>query len=156
MLLDKGPDALLARIHLIRSARRSIDLQTYIFAEDDSAQLVLDELQAAAFRGVKVRLLLDQLSALEKVSTLAALSGLHANFELRLYNPVLDRARLSRRCMRWPRPVAGGRSTGACTPSCCWWTTRSPSPAGAITRTTISIGMRPTTSAIATCSSRGR
>ena len=95
VLLDKGPDALLARIHLIRSARRSIDLQTYIFAEDDSAQLVLDELQAAAFRGVKVRLLLDQLSALEKVSTLAALSGLHANFELKLYNPVLDRARLS-------------------------------------------------------------
>jgi phosphatidylserine/phosphatidylglycerophosphate/cardiolipin synthase-like enzyme len=95
VLLDKGPDALLARIHLIRSARRSIDLQTYIFDEDDSAQLVLDELQAAAFRGVKVRLLLDQLSALEKVSTLAALSGLHANFELRLYNPVLDRARLS-------------------------------------------------------------
>jgi phosphatidylserine/phosphatidylglycerophosphate/cardiolipin synthase-like enzyme len=94
-LLDDGPDALLARIHLIRSARRSIDLQTYIFAEDDSAQLVLDELQAAAFRGVKVRLLLDQLSALEKVSTLAALAGVHANFELRLYNPVLDRARLA-------------------------------------------------------------
>jgi len=95
VLLEKGPDALLARIHLIRSARRSIDLQTYIFDEDDSAQLVLDELQAAAFRGVRVRLLLDQLSALEKISTLAALSGLHVNFELRLYNPVLDRARLS-------------------------------------------------------------
>ncbi len=95
VLLDKGPDALLARVHLIRSARHSIDLQTYIFDEDDSAQLVLDELQAAAFRGVKVRLLLDQLSALEKISTLAALSGLHVNFELRLYNPVLDRARLS-------------------------------------------------------------
>ena len=95
VLLDKAPDALLARIHLIRTARRTIDVQTYIFDEDDSSQLVLDELQAAAFRGVKVRLLLDQLSALEKVSTLAALSGLHANFELRLYNPVLDRARLS-------------------------------------------------------------
>ena len=95
LLLEKGPDALLARITLIRSARRRIDLQTYIFDEDDSAQLVLDELQAAAFRGVKVRLLLDQLSALEKVSTLAALSALHVNFELKVYNPVLDRARLS-------------------------------------------------------------
>ncbi len=94
-ILDRGPDALLARIHLIRSARRSIDLQTYIFDEDDSAQLVLDELQAAAFRGVKVRLLLDQLSALRKVETLAALASMHANFELRVYNPVLDRARLS-------------------------------------------------------------
>lgn len=95
LILDDGPDALLARVHLIRSARRSIELQTYIFDEDDAAQLVLDELQAAAFRGVKVRLLVDQLSALRKVETLAALSALHANFEIRLYSPVLDRARLS-------------------------------------------------------------
>ncbi len=94
-IIDRGPDALLARIHLIRSARRSIDLQTYIFDEDDSAQLVLDELQAAAFRGVKVRLLIDQLSALKKIDTLAAFASLHANLELRVYNPVLDRARLS-------------------------------------------------------------
>ena len=95
LILDDGPDALLARVHLIRSARRSIELQTYIFDEDDAAQLVLDELQAAAFRGVKVRVLVDQLSALRKVETLAALSSLHANFEIRLYNPVLDRSRLS-------------------------------------------------------------
>src|SRR5690606_2459770 len=40
-------------------------------------------------------LLVDQLSALRKVETLAALSALHANFEIRLYSPVLDRARLS-------------------------------------------------------------
>ena len=95
LILDGGSDALLVRIHLIRAARRSIDLQTYIFDEDDSAHLVLDELQAAAFRGVKVRVLIDQLSALEKVSTLAAFAAVHANFELRVYNPVLDRARLS-------------------------------------------------------------
>ncbi|ODU52566.1 MAG: cardiolipin synthase [Lysobacteraceae bacterium SCN 69-48] len=95
LILDDAPDALLARIHLIRAARHSIGLQTYIFDEDDSAQLVLDELQAAAFRGVKVRILIDQLAALRKVETLAALSSLHANLELRVYNPVLDRARLS-------------------------------------------------------------
>ncbi|MFT4178441.1 MAG: phospholipase D family protein [Thermomonas sp.] len=95
LILDNAPDALLARIHLIRSARHSIDLQTYIFDEDDSAQLVLDELQAAAFRGVRVRVLLDQLAALKQLDTLAAYSALHANFELRVYNPVLDRGRLS-------------------------------------------------------------
>ena len=94
-ILDEGPDALVARLAMIRSARRSIDLQTYIFDEDDSAQLVLDELQAAAFRGVKVRLLIDQLSALKKLDTLAAFASVHANFEVRVYNPVLDRARLS-------------------------------------------------------------
>ncbi len=95
LILDDAPDALLARVHLIRAAQRSIDLQTYIFDEDDAAQLVLDELQAAAFRGVKVRILIDQLAALRKVETLAALSSLHANLGLRVYNPVLDRARLS-------------------------------------------------------------
>lgn len=95
LILDNAPDALLLRIHLIRSARRSIELQTYIFDEDDSAQLVMDELEAAAFRGVKVRILIDQLAALRKVETLAALASLHANLELRLYNPVLDRARLA-------------------------------------------------------------
>lgn len=107
LLLDDAPDALLVRIHLIRAARHSIGLQTYIFDEDDAAQLVLDELQAAAFRGVKVRILVDQLAALRKVETLAALSSLHANLELRVYNPVLDRARL-------PLPMY------AVAAACCW------------------------------------
>jgi hypothetical protein len=75
LLLDRGPDALLARVNLIRAARRSIDLQTYIFDEDDAGHLVLDELMAAARRGVRVRVLVDQLSALKKASTLASLSS---------------------------------------------------------------------------------
>ena len=107
LILDDAPDALLVRIHLIRSAQRSIDLQTYIFDEDDSAQLVLDELQAAAFRGVRVRVLIDQLAALREVDSLAGLAAMHANFELRVYNPVLDRARL-------PLPMY------AVAAACCW------------------------------------
>jgi len=94
-ILDEGPDALVARLAMIRSARRSIDLQTYIFDEDDAGWLVLRELRAAAARGVRVRLLLDQLAALEKVETVAAVASLHAGLELRIYNPVLDRVRLS-------------------------------------------------------------
>ena len=107
LILDDAPDSLLVRIHLIRSAQRSIDLQTYIFDEDDSAQLVLDELQAAAFRGVRVRVLIDQLAALREVDSLAGLAAMHANFELRVYNPVLDRARL-------PLPMY------AVAAACCW------------------------------------
>ena len=95
VIIDRGPDAMLARINLIRAATTRIDLQTYIFDEDDAGQLVLDELLAAARRGVQVRLLLDQLSALRRVETLAALAGAHANFEVRIYNPVLHRARIS-------------------------------------------------------------
>lgn len=95
VILDAGSDALLARLELIRGARRSIDLQTYIFDEDDAGRLVLDQLLAAARRGVRVRLLLDQLSALEQVTTLAALSGAHRNLEMRIYNPLLNRARIN-------------------------------------------------------------
>jgi phosphatidylserine/phosphatidylglycerophosphate/cardiolipin synthase-like enzyme len=81
LLLDRGPDAMLARVNLIRSARYTVDLQTYIFDEDDAGHLVLDELIAAARRGVKVRMLVDQLSALRKTTTLAALSSQHANLQ---------------------------------------------------------------------------
>jgi cardiolipin synthase C len=107
LLLDYGQDALLARLNLIRSASRAIEVQTYIFDEDDAGHLVLDELLAAARRGVRVRLLVDQLSALRRVETLAALAGVHENFEMRVYNPVLGRARIS-----YPQYVLAA--------ACCW------------------------------------
>lgn len=107
LILDRGSDALLARINLIRSATTAIDLQTYIFVEDDSGRLVLDELLAAARRGVRVRLLMDQLAALEHIDTLAALAGMHANLEVRLYNPMLGRARIS-----YPQYLLAA--------ACCW------------------------------------
>jgi cardiolipin synthase C len=95
LILDYGQDALLARLDMIRGATRSIDVQTYIFDEDDAGHLILDELLVAARRGVKVRLLVDQLAALRRVDTLAGLAGAHENFEIRVYNPVLGRARIS-------------------------------------------------------------
>ncbi len=95
LILDYGQDALLARLDLIRGAQRSIDIQTYIYDEDDAGHLILDELLIAARRGVKVRVLVDQLAAFRRVDTLTALSVAHANFEMRLYNPVLGRARFS-------------------------------------------------------------
>jgi phosphatidylserine/phosphatidylglycerophosphate/cardiolipin synthase-like enzyme len=95
LILDHGRDALLARINLIRSARSRIDVQTYIFDKDDSARMVLDELLAASRRGVKVRLLIDQLSAIPDLGILAALSGSHMNFEIRIYNPSFRKAKLN-------------------------------------------------------------
>lgn len=92
-LLDRGQDALLARVHLIRAAKKTIELQTFIFDADDSGALVLDELLAAARRGVKVRVLLDQLYGLPDPNLQATLAGQHRNFELRLYNPTFDEAK---------------------------------------------------------------
>ena len=93
MLLDRGQDALLARVHLIRAARESIELQTFIFDADDTGALVLEELLRAARRGVKVRVLLDQLYGLPDPNLQASLAGAHRNFELRLYNPTFDEAK---------------------------------------------------------------
>ena len=95
VLLDHGQDSLLARVHLIRSARRTIDLQTFHFEGDDSGRVVLDELRAAAQRGVKVRLLMDQLNSLADPQLQAGLASFHVNFELRLYNPVFSQAQIS-------------------------------------------------------------
>jgi phosphatidylserine/phosphatidylglycerophosphate/cardiolipin synthase-like enzyme len=91
-LLEHGEDALLLRVHLIRAARESIDIQSFIWAEDDAGWLILDELVAAARRGVRVRILVDQLFALDDVEWLARLARAHANLEVRLFNPTFDDA----------------------------------------------------------------
>ncbi len=89
ILLEDGDDALLARIHLIRAARESIDVQTFIWVYDDSGLFVFRELLAAARRGVKVRILVDQ-NVPPKISTeeYAALVTAHENLELRLFRPI--------------------------------------------------------------------
>lgn len=91
--LEGGESSLLLRIHLIRAARESIDLQSYIFDTDESGQYLLQELLAAARRGVRVRILLDQLFSLDDPALLAYLAQAHANLELKLYNPTFGEAR---------------------------------------------------------------
>lgn len=93
VLLDRGQDSLAARLHLIHSAKKSIELQTFIFEQDDSGQLTLQALMDAAKRGVKVRVLLDQQFGLADPNLQAYLASYHSNFELRLYNPLFDEAR---------------------------------------------------------------
>jgi len=94
-IVEAGQDALQARINLIRSARATIDLQTFIFSHDDASFLVLDELLKAARRGVRVRLLVDQLFGPSDPTLLANLASAHANFQMRLYNPTFGRAHTS-------------------------------------------------------------
>jgi len=91
-LLEQGADALALRVHLIRSARRSIEIQTFIFAEDDAGYLIIDELVKAARRGVRVRVIVDQLFSLDDPTFYATLARAHANFELRVYNPTFHKA----------------------------------------------------------------
>ncbi|WER49457.1 phospholipase D family protein [Cupriavidus sp. WKF15] len=88
--LSTGPDALTARLAMARAAQRSLDLQTYIFEPTGTGAAVLGDIIDAADRGVRVRVLLDDLhtSGLDKV--LAAIDS-HPNIEVRLFNPFANR-----------------------------------------------------------------
>ena len=86
-LLADGADALATRLALIRSARSSLDLQYFLIQDDASGQQLLRELWAAAERGVRVRLLLDDLHAGVHEARLAALDR-HALVQVRLFNPL--------------------------------------------------------------------
>jgi putative cardiolipin synthase len=92
-LLVSGIEALSVRAALAESAERTLDLQYYILSEDTTTQLLLYRVQRAADRGVRVRLLVDDLDALGKDFDLATLS-VHPNIEVRVFNPFLSRGRL--------------------------------------------------------------
>ncbi len=86
-ILNTGEDALLARIHLICAAQKSICIQTYIWKNDDIGKLFISELIASAKRGVRVRLLIDPWASYKDPQWVAFLSTLHSNLELKYYNP---------------------------------------------------------------------
>lgn len=95
LLLDHGEDSLLARIHLIRAATESIDIQTFIWVNDEAGHLVLRELLAAAKRGVKVNVIIDQLFSMGNSWLVTDLATLHQNLSFKLYNPVFQDAHTS-------------------------------------------------------------
>ena len=95
-LVEYGEDALKLRVHMIRAARSYIELQNFILRSDDTGVLILNELLDAARRGVKVRLLLDQMFSFSDVEYLVRLTMAHNNFEIRFYNPSFDKAKMAK------------------------------------------------------------
>ncbi|MEP7042955.1 MAG: phospholipase D family protein [Dokdonella sp.] len=90
-LLVDNSDALMSRVTLADHATHSIDLQYYIFDNDATGRLVMQRLLAAADRGVRVRLLVDDLDVDDAAPMLDALDA-HANIEVRLFNPFNTRS----------------------------------------------------------------
>lgn len=89
-LLNKGMDAIVARLGLIGAADVSIDVQYYIWHEDVTGTAMTQALLDAADRGVRVRALLDDLD-IKRDATVAALDS-HPNIDVRLFNPFVHRA----------------------------------------------------------------
>jgi putative cardiolipin synthase len=85
-------NALMSRVVLADAARHSIDLQYYIFRNDATGRLIAQRVLSAADRGVRVRILLDDLDISKEDRLLDALDA-HPNIEVRLFNPFRFRQR---------------------------------------------------------------
>ena len=85
-LLSGNLDAFAARALTARAAGRSLDLMYYYWRGDLTGRLLANEVLAAADRGVRVRLLLDDINTTGNDEIYLALDS-HANIEVRLFNP---------------------------------------------------------------------
>jgi putative cardiolipin synthase len=85
-LLGNGLDAFVARAVLAHYAERSIDVQYYLYHNDLVGRLFTDLLLKAADRGVRVRLLVDDMDLGGRDLGAAALNS-HPNVEVRIFNP---------------------------------------------------------------------
>ncbi len=91
-ILNGGDEALLARINLIRSAQRSIRIQTFMWGNDECGRYVIWELiRAVKQRGVVVQILADQMFSDVETEILAWLSTVDPRLQVRLHNPNTDR-----------------------------------------------------------------
>lgn len=84
-------DAFAVRALLANAAERTLDIQYYIWHSDMTGILLLEALHAAADRGVRVRLLLDDNNTAAELDTALAALNSHPNIEVRLFNPFMFR-----------------------------------------------------------------
>jgi putative cardiolipin synthase len=85
-LLSSGDEAFASLIALADHAERTLDIQYYIIHEDESTRTLLHHVRVAADRGVRVRVLVDDLNTAGEDRRFMHLSS-HANVEVRVFNP---------------------------------------------------------------------
>ena len=88
VLLGNGLDAFVARIILAGLAEQSLDVQYYLYHDDQVGGLLAYQLLQAADRGVRVRLLLDDMGLEGRDLSIATLNS-HPNIEIRIFNPFI-------------------------------------------------------------------
>ncbi len=86
LALPQAGYALDARVELMRRAQSSLDIQYYLIGKDATGLLLLRELRQAARRGVRVRLLVDDVYTVGMDPLLAALAA-EPGLQVRLFNP---------------------------------------------------------------------
>lgn len=85
-VLEDGGGAMITRAWLSEYAEKTIDIQYFIFSTDNVGLIACDYLVRAADRGVKVRIIVDDIMVdadLEDIMTMDA----HENIDIKIYNP---------------------------------------------------------------------
>lgn len=85
-VLEDGGNAILARAWLSEYAEKSIDIQYFIFSTDNVGLIACDYLLRAADRGVKVRILIDDIMVEAGPHDILTLDS-HPNIAIKIYNP---------------------------------------------------------------------
>jgi putative cardiolipin synthase len=86
-ILEKGEESLLTRAWLTGASQESIDIQYFIWSTDNIGTLASESLLSAAERGVKVRVIVDDLLIDAEPETLLSLDA-HPNIQIKIYNPL--------------------------------------------------------------------
>ncbi|MDF7806614.1 phospholipase D family protein [Pontiellaceae bacterium B12219] len=97
LLLDRGRDAMSWRLILADAAQKSIDIQYFLWKNDAAGKVLMQRMLAAADRGVRVRILIDD-SMTESDPQYLALLSAPENIEVRLYKPFGPKAKSM---LRW-------------------------------------------------------
>ncbi|UES54407.1 phospholipase D family protein [Roseibium aggregatum] len=90
-LVTTGRNAFAIRVAMTELAEHSLDLQYYIWDADQSGRILAQALLRSADRGVRVRLLIDDINVNGRDEILASLDA-HPNIEIRLFNPFVSRS----------------------------------------------------------------
>lgn len=85
-VLEDGDGSMVARAWLCENAEKSIDIQYFIFSADNVGLIAADYLVRAADRGVKVRILVDDVMVEADEKKLLTLDS-HKNISIKIYNP---------------------------------------------------------------------
>ncbi len=88
-VLEQGTEAMFTRAWLSEHAEKTIDVQYFIFSTDNIGLLAIDYLVRAAERGVKVRILVDDIMLDAKGDELLILNA-HPNIAIKIYNPLVN------------------------------------------------------------------
>ena len=85
-VLEDGGGSLITRAWMCEYAEKTIDIQYFIFSFDNVGLIACDYLVRAADRGVKVRILVDDIMVNAEIEDILSLNA-HENINIKIYNP---------------------------------------------------------------------